>query len=197
MTALLLFLHISAAIIAFGPSYTIPLTARMAATEPEHRTFLARMNLMISTRVTCPLALSMGITGALLIIVAHIPVTLWLQVAIVLYVGLLAYSYFVQIPLSRRILARCPRRARLTDPARDAARDCARVTSVGPTPIAPPGAPAGPPPEVAAIIRRNDRRHGHGRGNARHRGAHGLEADALTLRPAAAPTRLEVRTPSL
>ena len=155
MIPLLLFLHISAAIIAFGPSYTIPLTARMAATEPEHRNFLARMNLMISTRVTFPLALTMAITGGLMVIVGHIPVTLWLQVAIVLYVGLLAYSYFVQIPLSRKIIAEMSK-ARPPLPAAAATPPAAApgTAPVGPTPVAPVPPPAGPSPALAAMIQR-------------------------------------------
>jgi hypothetical protein len=160
MIPLLLFLHISAAILAFGPSYTIPLTAGMAAHEPEHRNFVARMNLMISTRVTLPLAITMGITGGLIVIVGHIPVTLWLQVAIVLYLGLLAYSYFVQIPLSRRIIAEMSKaRGPLPSPPVTPPADAPGSPPVGPTPRAPAGAPAGPPPgpppEVAAMIRRN------------------------------------------
>jgi hypothetical protein len=41
---ILLFLHVAAAILAFGPSYTTPMVMKMVAEEPEHRSFVSRMN---------------------------------------------------------------------------------------------------------------------------------------------------------
>lgn len=137
---ILLFLHIAAAIIAFGPSYSFPLIMGMAAREPEHRVFAVRLNLAISEKVALPLAVSTGITGVLMIIVGNFPITLWLVLAILLYLGLLSYSFFVQLPLSRQVLAEMGK-AR----GQMATASGARVG----------GAPAGPPPELAAMVRRS------------------------------------------
>jgi hypothetical protein len=155
MVPFLLFLHIATAIIAFGPSYMIPLTARMAAQEPEHRGFVARMNLMVASRVTLPLALTMALTGGLMVVVGHIPVTLWLQLGILLYLGLLAYSWFVQIPLTRRIVDEMSKaRGAPSTPSATAPAAAPGATPVGPTPRAAAGVPAGPPPELMAMVKR-------------------------------------------
>lgn len=138
----LLFLHIAAAILAFGPTYMFPLTMRMAAAEPEHRAFVSRVNLAISEKVTLPLGISMGVTGVLMIFVGNIPVALWLQLAIVLYLGLVGYSFFVQMPLSRRLLAEM---GRVRGPM---------ATGAGARPGGSSAAPGGPPPEFLAMVRR-------------------------------------------
>lgn len=126
----LLFLHIAAAIIAFGPSYTTPLVMRMAAAEPEHRGFVSRMNLAVSRKITTPLALSMGLTGALMIWERDYPLLPWLVVSIVLYVFLVGWSLMVQQPGSQKIIDRMAE-------------------------VRASGAPPGPPPEdVTALIKR-------------------------------------------
>lgn len=137
---ILVFLHIAAAIIAFGPAFSVPLMLGMAAREPEHRAFTLRLNLAISEKVTLPLAISMGITGVLMIIVGNIAIALWLVLAILLYLGLVSYSILIQLPLSRQILAEMGRaRGQMAT---------APGSRLG-------GAPPGPPPEVAAMVRRS------------------------------------------
>lgn len=130
---ILLFLHVAAAIIAFGPSYSTPLVMRMVAAEPEHRGFVSRMNLTISRKVTMPLALSMGLTGVLMIWERNYPLQPWLILAIVLYVFLVAWSLLVQQPGSQQIIDQM-----------------AALRASG----APPGPP---PPEVERLIKRTRR----------------------------------------
>jgi hypothetical protein len=128
-----LFLHIAAAIVAFGPSYVTPYVMRMVAAEPEHRSFISRMNLAISRKITTPLALSMAVTGALMIWVTNYPMRPWLMIAIVLYIFLVGWSLLVQQPDSQRII--------------DKMRE-----------LRESGAPPGPPPpEVQKLIKRNRR----------------------------------------
>ena len=61
---LFLFLHIGGAIIAFGPTFALPLMGAMSGKEPQHANFAARATGVISTRRIIPFALSMAVTGA-------------------------------------------------------------------------------------------------------------------------------------
>jgi hypothetical protein len=127
---ILLFLHVAAAIVAFGPSYSTPLVMRMVAAEPEHRGFVSRMNLTVSRKVTTPLAISMGVTGVLMMWERSYPLQPWLAIAIVLYVFLVGWSLLVQQPGSQRIIDGMAAR---------------RASGAAPGP---------PPPEIAALISR-------------------------------------------
>jgi Predicted integral membrane protein (DUF2269) len=130
---ILLFLHVAAAIMAFGPSYATPMVMNMVAEEPEHRGFVSRMNLAISRKFTTPLALSMALTGVLMIWVRSYPLLPWLVLSIALYVFLVGWSLLVQQPSSTRIIDRM-----------------AELRASG----APPGPP---PPDVVALITRTRR----------------------------------------
>lgn len=130
---ILLFLHVAAAILAFGPSYTTPMVMKMVAEEPEHRSFVSRMNLAVSRKITTPLAISMGVTGALMIWERNYPLLPWLIVSIVLYLFLVGWSLLVQQPSSQRIIDRMAE-------------------------LRASGAPPGPPPaDVVALITRTRR----------------------------------------
>jgi uncharacterized membrane protein len=130
-----LFAHVLGAIIAFGASFSaFPLLGAMSGKEPAHANFGSRVSHAISTKVVRPLAILQGITGVALIWLASIDLTktLWLDVAIVLYVIAIGYALFVQIPVSHRLV---------------------ELTSGGPPQAAAgqaPGAPMGPPPELLA-----------------------------------------------
>ena len=105
--AILLFIHVLGAIIAFGASYsTFPLLGAMSGKEPAHGNFGARVSHAISARIVRPLAILQGITGVALIVVGSIDLTqtIWLDVAIVLYVIAIGYALFVQIPLGERLV---------------------------------------------------------------------------------------------
>jgi Predicted integral membrane protein (DUF2269) len=131
----LLFLHVVAAVIAFGPTFSFSLIGAMAGREPQHANFATRVTQTVSDRLVIPVALTMPVTGAGIILVNGINLAAaqyrWLGAAIVVYVVILAYAVLVQ----RRTVER------LVD-----------MTSAPP----PPGA-SGPPPEVPALVRRIQR----------------------------------------
>jgi hypothetical protein len=128
----LLFLHVLAAVIAFGPTFSFSLIGGMAAHEPQHANFATRLNHVITDRLVIPVALTMPVTGVGIILVNGInlaaPQYRWLGAAIVIYVVVVSYAILVQ----RRNVVR------LVD-----------VTSAPP----PPGV-TGPPPELRALVRR-------------------------------------------
>lgn len=140
--ALLLFLHVMGAIIAFGPTFAFSLMAPMAASEPMHMNFTLRMQKKIASTLVTPLAVLQGITGLLLIwrlsavtgvpfieVLAHG----WLLLAIVLYLTALGLSFMVIYPALHVLLD----------------------GTSGPPPAPPAGgAPAGPPPHIAAAAGR-------------------------------------------
>jgi hypothetical protein len=131
MIQLFLFLHIGGAIIAFGPTFALPLMGAMSATEPQHANFAARATGIISQRRIVPFALSMAVTGGLLIWATGRDLTstanLWLDVAIVIYLIAIGYALMVQGPAGRKIV---------------------ELTSKPPEPGA-----GGPPPELMATAR--------------------------------------------
>jgi len=129
----LVFLHVLTAIVAFGPTFAFAIYGARAGKEPQHANFMARSNLFVSDRLVLPLALTMPVTGLLIVWAAGIDLTKarWLELAIVLYVVAVAYSWFVGRPAVQRLVT---------------------LTATPP----PPGA-AGPPPELAATVRRIQR----------------------------------------
>ena len=131
----LLFLHVLAAVVAFGPTFSFPIIGALAGSEPQHANFATRITYAESNRMVIPLALTMPITGAGIILVNGInlaaPQYRWLGVAILIYIVILSYSVFVQ----RRTVARL-----------------VELTSAP-----PPAGASGPPPEVPGIVRRIQR----------------------------------------
>lgn len=135
--SLLLFTHVLGAIIAFGPTFSSPIIARMGAAERAHGNFAMRVSHQLARIQILPLALVQGITGLSLIITGNIDPFKdhnWLLVAIVLYLIAITFAIFVQTPLANRIIA-------LTTPPAGA-----------PAPSGPPA--GGPPPELAGLITR-------------------------------------------
>lgn len=102
----LLFLHVLAAIVAFGPTFASPVAASLVAREPQHANFFARSQMLVSKRLITPLALSLGVTGILMVLVTGIDLTqaLWLGVAIVLYVIAVGFALLVQTPNGARLV---------------------------------------------------------------------------------------------
>jgi hypothetical protein len=131
-----LFAHVLGAIAAFGPAYSMPIIGRMGGAEPQHANFATRVGEAIAKQRIWPLALLQGVTGVGLILTSDRDLTksLWLLVAIVLYVVALGYSYTVQTPTVKKII---------------------EMTSTPPPPPAPGMAPSGPPPALMALIRRS------------------------------------------
>jgi hypothetical protein len=128
---LFLFLHVLGAIVAFGPGFAAAVAGAMVAREPQHANFFARQQLAVTTRLVTPAALSMAVTGVIMIGVigysAIVGGKLWLPVAIVLYITAIVYAVAVQTPAVRRLVS-------LTE-----------------TPPAPGSAP---PPELPATAKR-------------------------------------------
>jgi uncharacterized membrane protein len=126
----LLFLHVIAAIVAFGPTFGFPIIGAMGGREREHANFATRISLTLSHRIVLPLALTMPITGFAMIFVAGIDLSAranwWLGIAIVLYVIAITIALVINIPSARRVVA---------------------LTS------APP-AGGGPPPELPGLVAR-------------------------------------------
>lgn len=102
----LLFLHVLAAIVAFGPTFASPVMATLVAREPQHANFFARAQLLVTRRLIAPVAISLGVTGVLMILVRGIDLTStpWLGVAIVLYVVALGFAMLVQAPNGARLV---------------------------------------------------------------------------------------------
>lgn len=104
----LLFLHVIAAIIAFGPGFASMVVGPMVAKEPQHANFFARTQVATGTKIVTPLALSMAVTGIAMILVRGWVNILgpnhWLEAGIVLYVIAIVYSFAVQAPAGRKLV---------------------------------------------------------------------------------------------
>ena len=127
----LLFLHVLGAIIAFGPSFSMPIIGAMGAREREHSNFALRLSAQLSKVQIAPLAILQGVTGVGLIITGNVDLFArgWLLLAIVLYLIAIGYAFMVQTPTARKVI---------------------EMTSTPP----PPGATGGPPPELMRLIKR-------------------------------------------
>ena len=127
-----LFAHILGAIIAFGPSFSFPILGAMGGAEPQHANFATRISEALTSRRVLPIGITLPITGLAIIGVRQInPFDRpwwWLALAIVLYIAVYSYGFFVQSRNVRRVI---------------------EITSSPP----PPGA-SGPPPELMALVRR-------------------------------------------
>jgi hypothetical protein len=129
-----LFLHIGGAIAAFGPTIALPFIAVKAAQEPMHGNFALRVSEVIVSRVVEPGAGFVFLMGIGLIWTRSWNpfTTLWLLLAIILFLITLGFSLFVQAPTIKKMIG---------------------LTS-GPPPAPAEGAAAGPPPEFVALSKR-------------------------------------------
>jgi hypothetical protein len=126
----LLFLHVLGAIVAFGPTFAFPMIGAMGGKEPQHANFATRASHLIGNRLVLPVALTMPVTGAGMILARGIDLSAranwWLGLAIVLYLITISFAVLVQ------------------------SRNVGRIVTMTSTPP-PPGA-SGPPPELRALI---------------------------------------------
>ena len=176
LISLFLFLHVGAAIIAFGPTFVFPIVGRFAAREPMHGNFAIRINEAIENKLVIPFALTMPVSGALLIWLAHFNLldrtAWWLDLAIVAYVIAISMAILLQRPAIEKLIHMTSRPpagapAMAGDPAMAGAPAMGGAAAMAPGASAMGGAPGmaraggapmGPPPEIAAItamIRRN------------------------------------------
>ncbi len=133
---ILLFLHVLGAIIAFGPTFALPVIGGMGGKEPMHANFATRVGEALAKQRITPVAIVQGVTGAGLIFTSNVDLgkALWLQAGILLWALALAYGTAVQTPAVRRVIA---------------------LTAGGPP--AAGAAPAGPPPELLAAVKKVQR----------------------------------------
>ncbi|MEP6640110.1 MAG: DUF2269 family protein, partial [Chloroflexota bacterium] len=131
----LLFLHVLGAIVAFGPTFSFSIIGAMGGAEPQHANFATRVTHALTSRRVLPIGFTMPITGLAIMAVRGINPfareSWWLALAIVLYIAVYGYGFFVQSKLVERVV---------------------EITSTLP----PPGA-SGPPPELQALIGRIQR----------------------------------------
>jgi hypothetical protein len=126
-----LFLHILAAVIAFGPIFVFPIVGTLAAQMPQHMHFAVALNHRIEQRLVLPVALTMAVSGAGLIWTSNINIfeTPFLLVGVILYLVALGVAFRVLLPTTERLV---------------------HVVEHAP----PPAAPGPPPPEVMKLLRR-------------------------------------------
>jgi uncharacterized membrane protein len=127
----LLVIHVMSAIIAFGPTYAFAIYGAQGGKEPQHVNFMVRTNHFVSDRLVLPVALTMPISGVLLIWAAGIDLFAahWLLLAILIYIFAISFSVLVQRQATIRL---------------------EHLTATPP----PPGAGAGgPPPAVLATVK--------------------------------------------
>ena len=101
-----LFLHILAAVIAFGPIFVFPIIATLVAQSPQNMKFAVELNHRIETRLVIPLALTMLVSGSGLIWTANINFfqTPFLIVAVVLYLLAIGIALRVLLPNTQKLL---------------------------------------------------------------------------------------------
>ncbi len=129
MYELWLFLHVLGAIVAFGFGFYSPIYGMAMRREPEHFNWFLRASARVSRGILIPVAISMAVTGTLLVGSTggmRRFEELWLMVSLVLYVIALGIVLLGQRPISSRVIA-------LT---------------------ATPPAPAGAPAELPALVRK-------------------------------------------
>ena len=107
MFAFLLSVHILAAIIGLGPTFSFAFLGIMSEKQPAAARALQETILLISTRLVIPLVVILGLSGVLLIANTHADLSKnpWLGSGIVLYVLVLATAIFYQVPTQKKILA--------------------------------------------------------------------------------------------
>jgi hypothetical protein len=129
-----LYLHIGGAIVAFGPTIAFPFIGAKSAAEPAHGNFSLRLSEFIANRVVEPGAVFVFLMGVGLIWARgwNPFTTLWLAIAIILFLITLGFNVFVQARTVKRMI---------------------ELTS-GTPPAPADGAPAGPPPEFVTLAQR-------------------------------------------
>jgi uncharacterized membrane protein len=102
----LLFVHVLTAIVAFGPTFAFPIIGAMGGKEPQYANFATRVSEAIAHRMVLPLALTMPISGLLLIWSARIDLlnVRWLLLGIAIYAFIIGYVILVQNPAVSRIV---------------------------------------------------------------------------------------------
>jgi hypothetical protein len=126
----LLLIHVLSAIAGFGPTFAFSVIGAMGGAEPQHANFATRVSERLTTRFVYPAAAVQLVTGFLMILIAPFDLTsrpfYWLDIAIVIFVVNIGFSYLVQRPKVEQLI---------------------EMTSSPP----PPGA-SGPPPGLPELV---------------------------------------------
>ena len=101
-----LFLHITAAVIAFGPVFVFPIIGTLTAKHPQNMAFALELNHRIELRLVIPVALTMLVSGSGLIWTGNINFfqTVFLIVAVLLYLTAVAIAIGVLLPNTQKLL---------------------------------------------------------------------------------------------
>lgn len=139
-------IHILTAIVAFGPTFAFPLIARMAAREPQNGLFALHLTDTIEKRMTIPLALTMPISGGLLVWSEGLTVqdSHWLVLAVALYLVAMTYAIVVQVRTLDRMIEIAQSMASASSAAVPAPASSARGSDVASLPATGPVLAAGP-----------------------------------------------------
>jgi hypothetical protein len=129
-----LFLHVLAAIVAFGPALSFGLISAEGAKDPANALFSTHLVHLLSDRITIPFALSMVVSGVGLIFSGHVDLwgSEWLLISIVVYIAVVGVSVGFQRPITLRLIE--------------------TMRSMPPGP--PPEGASGPPPQIAALVKK-------------------------------------------
>ena len=97
---LLLFIHVTAAITAVGSNITYGVWNALAARQPAHASFMLKGIKFLDDRIANPAYGVLFLTGLVMIFVGHWSITsLWIIVAIVLFVAVAVLGFAVFSPL--------------------------------------------------------------------------------------------------
>jgi hypothetical protein len=136
-----LFLHVTAAIIAFGPTFTFPLIGAVARKNPAHMGFGLLLSEVIEMRLVIPFALTMPVSGLGMAFTLGIEWNhnAWLIAGLTLYVIAMFTAIVLQAPVVRKLV-------HMTNHA--------PAGAPSPVPAGPGAAHAGPPPAMLALAKR-------------------------------------------
>ncbi len=108
MVQLLMFLHVGAAIVAFGPTFALPIIGGLGGREPMFANFATRVSEAIEKKLVLPFALTMPVSGIGLIWFASIDLfstrSAWLIAGIVLYTAAILFVLRVQVPAVEKVV---------------------------------------------------------------------------------------------
>jgi hypothetical protein len=102
---ILLYLHILSAIVAVGSNITYGAWSVRARTDPAHIGFTLKGIRFLDNRIANPAYGVLLLTGILMVVVGHLPVQLWIIVAVILFVAIAVIGVVVFTPLVRRQIA--------------------------------------------------------------------------------------------
>ena len=107
MKTFLLVVHVLTAITAFGSSFAFPFIGTLAQRERAGAYYLNKAIELTTSRLLVPVGMTQVVTGTLLIFAEQIDLTrnIWLDVAILIYIGAFAFVFVSQQPNLRRVLA--------------------------------------------------------------------------------------------